>query len=105
MRTAHEDSPNARNASTGSANPTPSWQQLDDRGDLPCGTSASRPEPNDGSSTITAPGRRGHYPTPRPSHGTGSFAGRVAEWSHRSSFPARDLEASDTKHAQRRDRK
>ena len=110
-RTPREDSPNARNDSTGSANPTPSWQQLDsdhaqrpastDRGARPCGMSASRPEPNDGSSTTTAPGRPGHYPTPRPLHGTGSFAGRAAEWTRRSSFPPW-VDAPDTKHAQKR---
>ena len=110
-RTPREDSPNACNDSTGSANPTPSWQQLDsdqaqrptstDREDLPCGLSASPPEPNDGSSTTTAPGRRGHYPTPRPLHGTGSFAGRAAGWTRRSSFPPW-VDAPDTKHAQKR---
>jgi hypothetical protein len=52
--------PNACNDSTGSANPTPSWHKLasdhvqrptSTGGRLVCGMSASRSEPNDGSST------------------------------------------------------
>jgi len=57
MPTPAEDCPNARNASTGSANPIPLWHKRYRA--LLCGASIWRSEPDDGWSTTTAPARSG----------------------------------------------